>query len=155
MIGRILIFYIHRGSRCQESFICCGCRNGTCIHQCYGCDLSALQLASFTVREVSGRVSDGECIIGRCISCAETWSTECGLHDRSCFHQCRNCSIFHKFHVNWCTCRVNTECKFIRTNIFSFDDICCSADIFKTAARASCNNTLIYIELSVYHFALQ
>ena len=38
----------------QEAFVCCCCCDGTCIHKCNGCDLSALKLRAFTVREVSG-----------------------------------------------------------------------------------------------------
>ena len=35
------------------------------------------------------------------------------FHNGSCFHQCCNRSVFHKFHINWCTCRVYAKCKFI------------------------------------------
>ena len=103
-IGKV---FIHIGCCRQISLVGCGCCNGTCIHQCYGSDLSALQLASLTVREVSGRMTDGKCIIGRCISCTKTWSAECSLHNGTCFNQVCQTSVFRQFHIDWSTCRIN------------------------------------------------
>ena len=37
----------------------------------------------------------------------------------------------------------------------SFDDICCRADIFKSAARASGDNALLYVKLSVTDLILE
>ena len=37
----------------------------------------------------------------------------------------------------------------------SLDDVGCRADIFKTAARASCDDALFYIELSVADLVLK
>ena len=42
----------------QESLVCCGCCNGTCIHQGNGRNLAVLDLGSLAVREVSGGVTD-------------------------------------------------------------------------------------------------
>ena len=39
--------------RSQEAFIRCCCCDRTCIHQCHRCDLTALKLGTFSVREVS------------------------------------------------------------------------------------------------------
>ena len=139
------VFHIHVSCRCKESLICCCCCDGTCIHKCNGCDLSALKLRAFTVREVSGWVTDGERIIGRCISGTEARSAECCLHDRSRFHKVSNCTVLYKFHVNRCTCRIYAECKFIRTNVMSFDNVCCSTDIFKSTTGTSCDDSLIHI----------
>ena len=59
---------------------CSGC-DGTGIHQSYGSDLAVLQLGAFTVREISGRVTDTECVIGRRITGTEAGTTERSLHD--------------------------------------------------------------------------
>ena len=42
----------------QESLVCCGCCNGTCIHQGNGRNLAVLDLGALAVREVSGGVTD-------------------------------------------------------------------------------------------------
>lgn len=42
----------------QESLVCCGCCNGTCIHQGNGRNLTVLDLGSLAVQEVSGGVTD-------------------------------------------------------------------------------------------------
>ena len=108
-----LVFHIHSCSRGQISFICSCCSNRTRIHQCYGSDLSALQLASLTVREVSGRMADRECVVGRCVSCTEAGSAEGGLHNSSCLKQICYRTILHQFHIYRHTCRIYAECKCI------------------------------------------
>ena len=42
----------------QKSLVCCGCGDGTCIHQGNGRNLSVLDFGSLAVREVSGGVTD-------------------------------------------------------------------------------------------------
>ena len=100
-------------------------------------------------------MTDRECVIRRSISCSEARSTECCLHNSSCFHKICNCTILNKFHINRCTCRVNAECKFICSNVLSFDDICSCTDIFKSTTCTSCDDSLLYIELTVSDLILQ
>ena len=104
-IGKVCI---HIRCRRQISLIRCSGCNRTGIHQCYGSDLSTLQLAAFTVREVSGRVTNRKCIIRWCITGTKTWSTERRLHNSSCLNQICQTSIFSQFHIDRCTCRINT-----------------------------------------------
>ena len=98
--------YVHIGSRSQVSFVCCSSCDGTCIHQCYGRNLAILQFASFTVREVTCRVTDTQGIVCRCITCSETWSAECCLHDRTCCHQICQSAVSCQFYIDRSTCRV-------------------------------------------------
>ena len=155
MIFLSFIFHIHRRCRSQESFVCRRCRDRTCIHKRYGRNLSALQLGSLTVREVSCGVADGKRIVCRRISRSEARSAERRLHDRSRCHQICHRSVFHQFHINRRTCRVYAECELVRTDILSADNVCRCADIFKSAARASCDDSLLHIQLSVYDLVLQ
>ena len=140
---------------CQETFVCCCCCDRSCIHKCNRRNLSILDLGAFTIREVSGGMTDAERIVCRCISCTKTWSAECSLNNRTCFKKICQDSISCKFHIDRSTCRINTECKCISSNACTTKDICCCADIFKSTARASCNDSLIHIKLSVDHFVFQ
>ena len=65
----------------QHALVSCGSSDRSCIHQSYGSDLAVLQLGAFTVREVSGRMTDTECVIGRGISGTEAGAAEGCLHD--------------------------------------------------------------------------
>lgn len=67
-VFRLAVVYINIGSCGKESLICSGCSDRTRIHQCYGSNLSVLYLRALTVREVTCRMTDGKCIICRCIS---------------------------------------------------------------------------------------
>ena len=155
MILLSFIFYIKCRSRRQISFICRCRRNGTSIHKSNRRNLTALKLASFTVREVSRCMTDRERIICRCISRSETRTAKCCFYNCSRFHKIGYDTIFHKFHINRRTCRIYAERKCIRSDIMTFDDICCRTDIFKTASRTSCDNSLIYIEFSVSDLVLK
>ena len=100
-------------------------------------------------------MTDRECVVRRSISRTKAWSAERRLHNRSGFDQISDCSIFHQFHINRCTCRIYAECKFVRADIFALDNVCCRADIFKSTAGTSRNQSLIHIELAVHNLALQ
>ena len=155
MIFLPFVLYIQVCGRSQVSLVrCCRC-DRTCIHQRYGRDLSALQLASLTVREVSRSMADGERIVRRSVPCAEARSAECGLHNSSCLKEISYRTVFHKFHVNRHTCGVNAECKFICSDISSFDDVRSRADILKSAAGTSRDDALIHIEPAVPDLPLE
>ena len=100
-------------------------------------------------------MTDTECIIGRGISGTETWSAECSLNNGSCSKKISQDTISRKFHVDWSTCRVNAECKCICTDACSAKDVCCCTDIFESTAGTSCDDSLIYIKLSVNDFIFQ
>src|SRR5699024_2863054 len=94
-------------------------------------------------------MTDRQCVVRRSVSSAEARSAECSLHDSSCLHQIGYCTVLHEFHVDRHTSRIYTECKCIRTDISSFDNVCRSADIFESAACAARDDSLLYIELTV------
>ena len=88
------------GSGCEDTFVCgCGC-DGTGIHECDGCDLAVLQLASFPVGEVSCGMADTEAVVGRRISCTEAGSAESGLHDSAGLQDGGRTAVFNQFHIN-------------------------------------------------------
>ena len=141
--------------RCEIALVCCCRRDGTCIHQRYGSDLSALEFGAFAVREVSGRVADTECIICRCISCTEARTAKCRFYDCSALDQGSEAPIFCQLHIDRRTCRINTQGKLIGTNKFIFQNICCVTNIFKSTAGTSGNDTLINIQPAIAHFIFQ
>ena len=98
---------IHICCRCQVALVCCCCCNRSSIHKCNRCNLSTLYLRSFSIREVTCRVTNRESVIGRCISRAEARSTESSLKYRTCFHNICSTSITKQFHIYRHTCRIH------------------------------------------------
>ena len=98
---------------CKEALVCCCCSDWTCIHECHWADLSVLYLRTLSVREVSCWMTDRECVVGRCISCTKARSAESSLYDCTCLKKLCYSSVFHKLHVYWSRCRVNTQCKLV------------------------------------------
>ena len=107
-IFRLCIVYIHICRRGKNTLVCRSCRDRTGIHKRNGSHLSVLHLRTFTVREVSGGMTDGKRVVCRCIAGPETWSAERSLYDRSGLHQRCHCTVLYQFHVNRCTCRIYT-----------------------------------------------
>ena len=85
---------------CENSSVCCGCGNASRIHKCNGSNLSVLDLGTFSVGEVPGGVTDAECIVGRCISCAKAGTAKCGLKDCACLKDLRSTAVFDDLHIN-------------------------------------------------------
>ena len=100
-------------------------------------------------------MTDRECVIRRSISCSEARSTECCLHNSSCFHKICNCTILNKFHINRCTCRIYAECKFICSDVLSFDDICSCTDILESTACTAGDDSLLNIKLAINYLVSQ
>ena len=155
MIGRSGVFHIQIGSCCQITFVCCCCRDGTGIHKSHGSNLTILKLTSLTVREISGRVTNAEGIVGRCVACAEAGTAEGRLHDSASLHKLCQSAVSGKLHVNRGAGRINTQSKLVTADAAAFQNICCRADIFKTAACTACDDSLIHIEFSVPDFVFQ
>jgi len=136
----------------QETFVCCSCRNRTCVHKCNRRNLAILDFGTFAVREVSGRMTDTECIICRSIPCTKARSAKSSLHNSSRFKKsCQN-AILSQFHINRSTCRIYTQCEGICTNALAFKDISCCTDIFKSTTCTSCDNSLFYIKFTINYF---
>ena len=141
--------------RCQETFVC-GCRcDGTGIHKSHRRNLTILNLGSFTIREVSCRVTDTKRIVRRCIACAKARTTECCFYNCTSLKQiCQN-TILRKFHINRCTCRIYTQSKLVISDACTAQDICRITDIFKSTTGTSGNDSLIYIQLAIDYFIFQ
>ena len=100
-------------------------------------------------------MTDRECIVCRCISSTEAWSAECSLHDCACCHKVSHRTIFHEFHEYWCTCWIYAECKFIGSNVFATNDVCCRADIFESTTGTTSDDSLIHVKFSIADLALK
>ena len=137
--------WCHVDSEPMEALVRRRRRYGTGIHQRHGGNLSALQLGAFPVREIPGGMADGQCIVGRRVACSEAGPAERRLNDRSRADQIRHRAVFHKLHVDRRAGRIYAECKSPGTDILSPDDVRRRADIFKSAARTSGDDPLLYI----------
>ena len=89
-------------SGCENALVCSCCGDGSCVHECNGRDLAALNLGAFSVREVSCGVTDGECIVCRCIARTEARSAECCLKDSACLKESCCNAVLNEFHVDRC-----------------------------------------------------
>ncbi len=147
--------HIHLCRSSQITFICSCCSNGPCIHQCYGCYLSALYFRTFTIREVPCRMTNGKTVICRRISGAKTRSAKRCLHHSSCSHDLSRSPVAYQLHIDRHTGRVYTQRKFICSDTCAIQNIRRITNIFKSASCASCNNTLIYIQSAITYFFFQ
>ena len=86
---KVILVFMNRSIKfcgcCKNTLVRCSSCNRACIHQCYRRNLTILQLGTFSVREVSGRVTDTECIVCRSITSTKAGTTECCLHNRTGF----------------------------------------------------------------------
>ena len=100
-------------------------------------------------------MSDGKCAVGGCVPGSEARTAERRLHHNARVNQLRKLSIFHKFQIHRHRCRVDAQGKCVRSDALSFEDVRRIADVFKSAAGTTCNDSLIAIQLSVTHLAAQ
>ena len=115
-VFRVAELYIQIRCGCQITLVG-RCRSDrTRIHQCYGSNLSVLYLRALTVREVTCRMTDGKCIICRCISGTKARSAECSLDNGTCLQQIGNGTVLNQFHINRSRRRVYTQRKLVRSN---------------------------------------
>ena len=94
-------------------------------------------------------------MIGRRIPGAKAWSAECRFNNGSCFHQGCNCPVLHQFHIDRGACRIYAECELIRADVTPLDDIRRRTDILKSAARAACDDSLLYIQFAIHDLILK
>ena len=73
--------------RGQLTAVGCGRGDGTSVHEAYGRHLTCARLRALTVREVTGRMTDRECVVRRCVAGTEARSTEGGTDDRARIHK--------------------------------------------------------------------
>ena len=70
---------------------------GTGVKKCNGRNLTIPWFRTFTIREVTCRMTTTESRIIRCIACAEARATEGCTHDGTSAHKVYKGTIFHKF----------------------------------------------------------
>ena len=125
------------------------------IHQRNRRNLTVLELASLSVREVSCRVADAEGIVCRCVSCAEARAAECRLHNCTCLQNRSRTAVSDKLHVNRHGRRVYAQRKTVRADIASLEYVSRRTDILKATARTAGDDSLIYHESAVLYLVLQ
>ena len=90
MIGLALILVIDIGRSSDYAAVSCGRCDAESIHKANACELTVTGLAAIAIREITGRMAEGETVIGRGIACAEAGTAEAGLDDSACFKQIRD-----------------------------------------------------------------
>ena len=155
MINRTSVFTGIFGCRRQEALVYRSCRDRAGIHQCNRGNLSFLNLRALAIREITGGMANGECIVCRCVARAEARSAECGLDDRSGADQIREHAILRELHINRSAGRVDAHSEIICADEMAAQNIRSIADILKSAACAARDYSLVYQQLSVVYFILQ
>ena len=107
------------GCGSQHALVGSRCGDGSCIHECHGRNLAILELASLSVREVSGRMTDTERIVCRRVSCAKARSAECGLHHGTGLKDGRCTAVSDQLHVNRHGSGIYAQGKLVRTNVLT------------------------------------
>ena len=148
-----LCINIHSGSK--VSFVGCCSSDGTGIHQSNRCNLSVGYLGTFTVREVTGRMTDTKSLIAWHISCSKTWTAESGTNSGTSLHKVSNAAIFNQFHKDRLGCRINTQGEFIGTNGLASKDICGITEVLITTTGTSGDHTLLNIQASIMDLVCQ
>ena len=108
-IFRLCKVDIHVGCCCKISFVCGSSCDRTGIHKSNGSNLSVRNLRTFTVREVTCRMTDAESFVARHIAGTKTWSTESGTYGSTCLHKICNSTIFYQFHKDRLAGRIYTQ----------------------------------------------
>ena len=107
------------GRRRQHALVCSRCRDGSCIHEGHGRDLTVLKLASLSVREVSGGVTDGECIVCRRVAGAKARSAEGRLHHGARLKDRCGAAVSDQLHVNRHGSGIDTQGELIRADVLA------------------------------------
>lgn len=81
MIFRPAVFHIQLCCRSQVTLIRRRRCDGTGIHQCYGRDLSALQLGPLSVGEITGGMTNGKSVVAGRVARSEAGTAERSFHD--------------------------------------------------------------------------
>ena len=155
VIQRFAVFPGKFRGRSQVSLVCSRRRDGPRVHKRHRGNLSVLHLGALPVREVSGGMTDGEISVCRCVSRAEAGSAECRLDNRPGLHQVRKDTVSCQLRIDRRAGRINAEREIIAADILPAENVCRVTDVFKSAARAACDNTLVHQQLSVMDLVLQ
>ena len=100
-------------------------------------------------------MTDTESIVGRCVPGSKARTAESCLNNGSCCHKVCKSSVPCKLRIDRRTCRIYAESELVRANALSLKYIRCCTYILEAAACTACNNSLLNIELSVYHLVLE
>ena len=148
-------FVLEVGSGSQHAAVGCGGSDGTGIHQCDGRDLAVAGLGAFAVGEVTGGVTDGQCIVGRGITGTEAGAAECRLHDCTGLHQGGGGAVFGDSQIDGCRGSVNAHIKVAVADGLILQNGGGLHDVLVHTARAAHDDALIAGDLAVHDVAAQ
>ena len=126
-----------------------GGRNGAGVHQGDGADLALAGLGALAVREVAGRVADGEFAVGRGVACAEAGAAEALAEDAAGGDNVRHSAVFDQLQIGRHAVGVDAELELTVAAALAFDDVRHGADIFIRAAGAAGHNALVNVDAAI------
>ena len=126
-----------------------GGRNGAGVHQGDGADLALAGLGALAVREVAGRVADGELTVGRGVARAEAGAAEALAEDAAGGDNVRHSAVFDQFQIGRHAVGVDAELELAVAAALAFDDVRHGADIFIRAAGAAGHNALVNVDAAI------
>ena len=126
-----------------------GGRNGAGVHQGDGADLALAGLGALAVREVAGRVADGELAVGRGVARAEAGAAETLAEDAAGGDNVRHSAVFDQLQIGRHAVGVDAELELTVAAALAFDDVRHGADIFIRAAGAAGHNALVNVDAAI------
>ena len=148
-------FVLEIGSSSQHAAVGSGGSDGTGIHQSHGRDLTVAGLGAFAVGEVTGGVTDGQCVVGRGITGTEAGAAESGLHDCASLHQGGGGAVLGDGQIDGSGGSVNTHIKVAVADRLILQDGGGLHDVLVHTARAADDNALITGDLAVHDVPAQ
>ena len=103
--------------RSQLTAVGCGRGDGTSVHEAYGRHLTCARLRALTVREVTGRMTDRERIVRRCVTGTEARSTEGGTDDGTRIHEVCEQALAVEVGIDRLRGRVDAEIELAVANV--------------------------------------
>ncbi len=119
------------------------------IHERHCSHLALARFGTFAVREIAGRVADGQAVIVRRITGAEAGSAERGLDDGACRHEIGQHALPGKIHIDRHGGRIHVEGEFARADGSSAQQACCGRHVDIVAAGAAADDALLDLEPAV------
>ena len=129
--------------------------DGTCIHERHAGHLPLAGLAALAVREVSGRVADGELAVGRGVAGTEARAAEALADDRACGSDVGQRAVLHQLDICRHAARIDAHLELAVAAAVAAQNIRNCADVVKRAAGAARDQTLIDPDFAAANLAHQ
>ena len=132
--------------RGQLTAVGCGRGDGTSVHEAYGRHLAYARLRALTVREVTGRMADGKCVVRRCVACAEARAAESGTDDGTRIHEVCEQSLAVEVGIDRLRGRVDAEIEFAVADVLILQCMGRLDDIGIITACTAGDDALLHLE---------